>query len=117
MFQVCPVGASGRDHLPLFVALHRYRVCRIIDTLAGRIVKECFSNDHSLSKQPLNRFIELNQADISHDLCPEAGVDEMHHRMVVTANILINRGPKGGNVRRERQDLIIRIGVTKVVPG
>ena len=65
----------------------------IIPRLPDSIVKECLADHHSLRQQSFERFVKSDQSKIAHHLCPKPRIDQMHHGVVVAADVLVDRRP------------------------
>ena len=61
--------------------------------------------DHALRQQSLHRLVKRNQTEVAHELGPEARVDQVHHRVRVAADVLIDRRPLLSDLRIERRRL------------
>src|SRR5882724_13595918 len=71
---------------------------------------------HSLSQQFLYWLVEVNQAEVAHELCPEARVDQMHYCMRIATDVLVHGSPLFDDLRIKRSIVIVGIAVAKEVP-
>ena len=49
--------------------------------------------DHALAKHFDKRLIELHQSQVSHDLGPEARIQQVKHGMLNATDVLVHRHP------------------------
>ena len=82
----------------------------------GKLTVEAFGGKHALGKEALKGFVILNEPQIAHHLGPEARVQQVQHRVLNAADVLIHRRPVV--VAFIDHGLVgVRRAVAHVVPG
>ena len=112
------VLARGDGHRTALVVVLDVDLGRVEPALpAGRVLAVvAVVGQHALREQALERLVELHQAEVAHHLGPEARVQQVQHRVLDPADVLVHRHPvvvaavdhRGRSVRR---------AVAHVVPG
>ena len=54
---------------------------------------EAFRGKHALSEEALEGFVKFDEAQVSHDFGPEAGVEQVKHSVFDTADVLVHCHP------------------------
>ncbi len=71
---------------------------------------------HALAQQLFSRLVRGDHARIAHQLMEEAEVEQVHDGMFNTADVDVDRQPVVCRFRIQHSFLILRAGVTRVVP-
>ncbi len=73
--------------------------------------------NHPLREEARDGLVEVDQAQVAHDLGPEAGVDEVQDRVLDAAHVEVDREPvaHGGGV--DRAVVLLRREIAVEVPG
>ena len=90
----------------------------VLRAFVGRLEEDVIQ-EHAVVGHAFERFIKLQQTHVTHRLRPEAGIEEMQHRVLDAADVLIHRHPvvvARVDHRRLAVDLCIGRGVAHVVP-
>ncbi len=74
------------------------------------------TQDLALVEQPQERLVLLDQADVAHGLGPEAAVQQVHHRVLGAAGVLVDRCPVIDQGEVDRACLVVRRQVAEPVP-
>ena len=74
------------------------------------------AQDLALVEQPLERLALLHQADVAHRLGPEPAVQQVHHRVLGAARVLLDGRPALGHVVVDRRVVLVRRQVAEPVP-
>src|SRR5882724_3944513 len=109
--QACSIGTKSGNH---FV-----RIDPVAQTLGHRLpfIGAFYPvRHHSLSQQFLYWLVEVNQAQVAHELCPEARVDQMHYCMRIATDVLVHGSPLFDDLRIKWSIVIVGIAVAKEVP-
>ena len=99
------VGAVARHHL-----VGRDDIAQRLGHL-GAIL-----DDHALGEQPLGGLAVLDQAEVAHELGPEAGIDQVQNGVFDAADVLIDGEPviDHGSCRTA---VAGRLGIAIEIPG
>ena len=100
------VGAVAGDH---FIGT---------DDVAEALRHFCAVFDHhALGEETLGGFIVGDEAEVAHEFCPEARVDEVKDGVFDAANVLVDGKPVLRGLGVEGCAVIMRVGVAVKVPG
>ena len=72
---------------------------------------------HALAQQVRERLVELKQPQVAQHFRVEAAVQQVQDGMLDAADVLVDGHPTVRLLGRERQLLVVRIGVAQVVPA
>src|SRR5580765_928320 len=101
--QACRICSVARDHL-----VGRADVSQVLRHLAA------IFDYHALREQPLGGLVVGAHAEIAHELCPEARIDQMQDRVLDAADVLIDAAvaePVLSDLSVERSPVVTRVGV------
>src|SRR5579872_220992 len=74
-------------------------------------------DDHALGKEPQHRLAVAHNADIAHELGPEARVNQVKNSVLYAADVLVNWKPVIHRTRIQRTIVKMRAGIAIKIPG
>src|SRR6266700_4895124 len=89
-----------RHHIPFALG----HLCAIFD-------------DHALSKEAYYGLVVMDHPNVTHELGPEARINEMENGMLHAADVLVNGKPVVDRGGIERTVCKLRVGIAVKVPG
>src|SRR5919202_4034161 len=97
------------------VAVHE--VLRVDDVAAALAhLLRVLAEDDPLVEEPGERLAEVYEAQVAHDLRPEAGVEQVHDRVLDAAGVLVHGEPPLSCLRIEGSLVVMRREVSVPVP-
>ena len=100
------VGAQGTDD-----------VVGVDDVALGLRHLRAVLDDHALAQQRRERLVHLDHAEVAQDLRVEARVEQVQHRVLDAADVLVDGHPVLGGAALEHALVVPRRAVAQEVPG
>src|SRR5690606_28084766 len=71
---------------------------------------------HTLSKKLAERFVEIEESEISQNFYEETAIEQMENGVFNSADVLIHRHPLVHGFFRERFLVVLRIAIAEEIP-
>ncbi|KAF1858399.1 hypothetical protein Lal_00014910 [Lupinus albus] len=123
------LGAADDDRLAVFLQHRRLRAAAVVEREAhvGRVVPRLLAarvfavvglvEHHALGQQVDERLVEFHEAEVAHDLRPEARVQQVQHGVLDAADVLVHRHPVIVARGVDHRVVRTRRRIAHVVPG
>ena len=73
--------------------------------------------DHALAEQVGEGLVHVNEAEVAHDLGPEAAVEQVQDGVLDATDVVVHRHPAVHGLLGEGSLIVVRIGIAHVVPA
>ena len=97
-------------------AIFRYHLVRANHIAQALRHLSAVFDHHALREQALNWFIVLHQADVAHELCPEARINQVQNGVLYPADVLIDGKPVRNRFAVEGRTIVVRVRVAVEIP-